>query len=172
MDEETGELRSNIACYVCRRRKIKCGREIPNCSICEHSSQICGYPQKAARPGPKIGSSQNGRKRQRASSSSEKGSSKARKRDSIEPQEETHDDNVVTGPDYASPNHSVTSATSYKQVKDMQSLSFIIHPSHECCSPEEEQAKVLTPDPPSNEEPMLTATCYALDISPDIMNRL
>ncbi|RDL38598.1 uncharacterized protein BP5553_02938 [Venustampulla echinocandica] len=172
MDEETGELRSNIACYVCRKRKIKCGREIPHCSICEQSSQSCYYPGRAARPGPKIGSTQNGRKRQRDSSNLEKGNSKPSKRHAVEPLEGAKNENTEVGGDYTSPNHSVTSTTSYKQVKDMQSLSFIIHPSHECCSPEEEQAQVHTPDPPSNEEPMLTATCYALDISPDIMNRL
>lgn len=55
--------RSTIACQVCRRRKIKCGRELPHCNLCQQSLQNCTYPEKPLRPGPKIGSTQNPRKR-------------------------------------------------------------------------------------------------------------
>lgn len=47
---------STLACYMCRKRKIKCGRELPHCTICKETSQECSYPAKPLRPGPKIGS--------------------------------------------------------------------------------------------------------------------
>lgn len=54
---------SNIACRSCRRRKVKCTREIPECSICLQTNQSCEYPKSAIRPGPKMGSTQQARKR-------------------------------------------------------------------------------------------------------------
>ena len=70
-DNEAARSRSSIACQICRKRKIKCGRELPQCTLCKQSLQNCVYPEKALRPGPKIGSTQIPRKRkiQRRSSS-------------------------------------------------------------------------------------------------------
>ncbi|KAJ9502005.1 hypothetical protein H2202_002069 [Exophiala xenobiotica] len=62
-EEEGTQLRSAIACHVCRKRKVKCGREMPQCSLCQQSLQVCEYARKPLRPGPKIGSTQNPRKR-------------------------------------------------------------------------------------------------------------
>ncbi|TVY40018.1 hypothetical protein LOCC1_G004739 [Lachnellula occidentalis] len=56
---------SHIACHMCRRRKIRCGRELPCCEVCERTSQVCEYPAQILKPGPKIGSTQRSRKRRR-----------------------------------------------------------------------------------------------------------
>lgn len=74
----------------------------------------------------------------------------------------------------ASPGPSLGSATSEWHPRHMQSLSFIIHPSHESCSPGAETEK--PPEPVSevvgNEEPLLTSTCFALSLSPDVLDSL
>ncbi|KIV81157.1 hypothetical protein PV11_08596 [Exophiala sideris] len=48
----------DVSCEACRRRKAKCDRKIPSCSLCLKSSQECCYPSKRLRPGPKTGSTQ------------------------------------------------------------------------------------------------------------------
>jgi hypothetical protein len=32
-----------LSCVVCRRRKVKCGKEQPQCRNCERLGEICGY---------------------------------------------------------------------------------------------------------------------------------
>ncbi|OAG35792.1 hypothetical protein AYO21_10026 [Fonsecaea monophora] len=63
----SGSSVSNIACCSCRRRKVKCTREIPQCGICLQTNQACEYPASSTRPGPKIGSTQQARKRKHGS---------------------------------------------------------------------------------------------------------
>ncbi|KAI1617879.1 fungal-specific transcription factor domain-containing protein [Exophiala viscosa] len=48
----------DVSCEACRRRKAKCDRKVPSCSLCLKSSQECSYPSKRLRPGPKTGSIQ------------------------------------------------------------------------------------------------------------------
>jgi len=173
MVEKTGEPRSTIACHVCRRRKIKCGRELPRCAMCEQSSQECAYPQRAARPGPKIGSSQLGRKRNRDQSGNERNYSNSNRRQSQNYREDESSENAKEATAPSSPDPSETSGASYERAKTIQSLSFIIHPSHESCSPEDAQTRTPQVAPaPSKGETAVTAICSALSISPDLMNRL
>ncbi|KAK4161038.1 putative fungal-specific transcription factor [Cladorrhinum sp. PSN259] len=56
----SGEI---LACYVCKRRKVKCDRQLPVCSLCRKLNIPCEYPAYAGRPGPKPGS--QGTKRRR-----------------------------------------------------------------------------------------------------------
>ncbi|KAK3987196.1 putative fungal-specific transcription factor [Cladorrhinum sp. PSN332] len=56
----SGEI---LACYVCKRRKVKCDRKLPICSLCSKLNIQCEYPAYAGRPGPKPGS--QGTKRRR-----------------------------------------------------------------------------------------------------------
>jgi Fungal Zn(2)-Cys(6) binuclear cluster domain len=168
MVEETGEPHSTIACHVCRKRKIKCGRELPRCAMCEQSSQECAYPQRAARPGPKIGSSQLKRKRNH-----ERNYSNSNRRQSQNYREDESSENAKAATAPSSPNPSETSGASYERAKTIQSLSFIIHPSHESCSPEDVQTRTpQVAQAPSKGETAVTAICSALSISPDLMNRL
>lgn len=56
-----------LSCQSCRRRKVRCDKELPSCSLCMKSSQICTYPPGPLKPGPKLGSSQRSLKRPRRS---------------------------------------------------------------------------------------------------------
>ncbi|KAF2495551.1 hypothetical protein BU16DRAFT_527352 [Lophium mytilinum] len=60
--------RATLACQPCRRRKAKCDRLLPSCNVCARTLQTCIYPAKRLKPGPKIGSTQRGRKRVRFNS--------------------------------------------------------------------------------------------------------
>lgn len=173
MNEETGELHSSLACHVCKKRKIKCGRELPHCHICEQTSQQCTYPSRASRPGPKIGSSQSGRKRSREFQLEER----RRAHREYGPQQDASDDDEAIERPYpaaASPGQSLGSTNSKKHSQHIQSLSFIIHPSHECCSPEEESERPLKQmhEILGNEKPLLSSTCFALGLNPDVLDNL
>lgn len=56
-----------LSCQSCRRRKVRCDKELPSCSLCTKSSQTCNYPSGPLKPGPKLGSSQRSLKRPRRS---------------------------------------------------------------------------------------------------------
>ncbi|KAF2098912.1 hypothetical protein NA57DRAFT_56548 [Rhizodiscina lignyota] len=52
-------LRSGVslmACYHCKRRKIKCDKTGPPCGTCLRNDQDCRYPSSPLKPGPKLGS--------------------------------------------------------------------------------------------------------------------
>ncbi|OQD68780.1 hypothetical protein PENDEC_c031G02206 [Penicillium decumbens] len=57
--------RSALACHACRKRKVKCDRQFPQCLVCDQTGQTCNYPLRSMKPGPKIGSSQKQRKYRR-----------------------------------------------------------------------------------------------------------
>jgi hypothetical protein len=44
-----------IACRSCRARKVRCGRELPQCFNCLSHDQTCVYPPRSLKPGPKLG---------------------------------------------------------------------------------------------------------------------
>ncbi|CAK7211590.1 hypothetical protein SBRCBS47491_001176 [Sporothrix bragantina] len=56
---------AEIACHLCRRRKVKCDRTLPHCKVCLQTDQVCEYPLHAKKPGPKIGSLQRHKRRYR-----------------------------------------------------------------------------------------------------------
>lgn len=56
-----------LSCQSCRRRKVRCDKELPSCSLCIKSSQTCTYPPGPLKPGPKLGSSQRSLKKRRRS---------------------------------------------------------------------------------------------------------
>lgn len=60
-----------LSCQSCRRRKVRCDKELPSCSLCMKSSQTCTYPPGPLKPGPKLGSSQRSLKRPRRSKEDE-----------------------------------------------------------------------------------------------------
>ncbi|KAL6236491.1 hypothetical protein BDW75DRAFT_229421 [Aspergillus navahoensis] len=47
------------ACNSCRRRKLRCSREIPACQHCRKSASECYYETKRAKPGMKAGALDN-----------------------------------------------------------------------------------------------------------------
>ncbi|PON28861.1 hypothetical protein TGAM01_v201969 [Trichoderma gamsii] len=47
---------TSVACYTCRRRKMRCSRDRPSCSSCLSLGSACSYPHSTRKPGPKPGS--------------------------------------------------------------------------------------------------------------------
>ncbi|CBF80524.1 hypothetical protein AN8426.2 [Aspergillus nidulans FGSC A4] len=47
------------ACNSCRRRKLRCSREVPACQHCRKSASECYYEAKRAKPGMKAGALDN-----------------------------------------------------------------------------------------------------------------
>lgn len=54
---------SGLACYACKRRKVKCDRQLPVCALCRKANAVCEYPTHAEKPGPKTGSLQGIKRR-------------------------------------------------------------------------------------------------------------
>ncbi|KAF2837734.1 hypothetical protein M501DRAFT_994955 [Patellaria atrata CBS 101060] len=61
--ENSPAPRPLLACYTCKRRKIKCDHGRPACSLCVKTEQVCEYPLTSAKPGPKIGAPQKRKQR-------------------------------------------------------------------------------------------------------------
>lgn len=156
--EPRHQRHSPLACFICRKRKVKCGREWPHCDICKETSQQCTYPSKAMRPGPKIGSTHaTSQKRQCKASgfvhrfcSSLTNSSVERTSREKSPAQQRHiriqlqEPGVNTAPGSpnsgspASPAQSLPSQS--PQQANMRSLSFAIHPCFDRCSPDRTEA--------------------------------
>ncbi|KAE9578583.1 hypothetical protein CGMCC3_g5526 [Colletotrichum fructicola] len=77
-----GEI-SELSCKSCKRRKAKCDRLLPHCTLCDRNSQTCVYPSTRLKPGPKTGS--RNKKRRRSSN--------------IPPEEASPDSHAKTGTD-------------------------------------------------------------------------
>ncbi|ERT01683.1 hypothetical protein HMPREF1624_02936 [Sporothrix schenckii ATCC 58251] len=71
---------AEISCQLCRRRKVKCDRTLPHCLVCIQTDQVCEYPLRPKKPGPKIGSLQRHRRRDRHRGGSDRGSDHGRTR--------------------------------------------------------------------------------------------
>lgn len=169
IDTETGELRSAIACHICRKRKIKCGRELPQCMKCAMSSQGCEYPERIHKPGPKMGSSQSPRKRKSVASTEESMVQSKRSRSHLSRED-------IQSPQASrqlpTPQASLSASSPENNPKVMQSLSFIVHPSHEVCSPEERSEAGVMSRFASIDDTLLNSSCYALGIDPNSLGRL
>jgi len=167
-DGATGSLRSSMACLVCRKRKIKCGRELPRCSFCDLSCQDCSYPQRSRKPGPKIGSSQAvPRKRAHASISSLL-QGRPERNSSQRPGE-------LGGANFrsASSDADLESNALNDSNEAIQSLSFIIHPSHESCSPEQRPRDAPAGVTTAGREATLLGVCLqSLGITYDHLDRM
>ncbi|KAK5721166.1 hypothetical protein LTR17_014807 [Elasticomyces elasticus] len=166
--EEDGEVKSSIACRVCRKRKIKCGRELSSCVLCEQSGQQCAYPDEVRRPGPRIGSTQAPRKRAASrggqSHSAEKAARLSVPADPVPPTTPPSPPPQPAEPLTTVPRIS-PEASLPTPPPSMQSLSFILHPSHDSCSP----TQLL--DPSYNQstqlrETFVEASCLALGLQP------
>ncbi|KAK5655504.1 hypothetical protein OQA88_5775 [Cercophora sp. LCS_1] len=49
----TDAAEAKLACYACKRRKVKCNRQLPVCSLCVKLNGVCEYPTHSEKPGPK-----------------------------------------------------------------------------------------------------------------------
>ncbi|KAF4844046.1 putative transcriptional regulatory protein [Colletotrichum siamense] len=53
------EAAAALACNCCRRRKLRCSREVPNCQQCRKTGSECVYESKRSKPGMKAGAIEN-----------------------------------------------------------------------------------------------------------------
>jgi hypothetical protein len=168
--KESTRARSIIACCKCRAQKIKCSRELPQCLICQTQKQQCSYPPRAQKPSPKVGSSQNTRRRRRQDHEQRQASGTTLQ-DNFE--SENEDRRTRLSHETSPSEQSSTSHTSYlKYSQHIQSLSYTIHPNHESCALEDGQDITPAVNPTYSKEAFLTSTCYLLGIGPDLMKHL
>lgn len=181
VDETTGDAVTMIACYMCRKRKIKCNRIYPECSNCTQTQQTCTYPTRVTRPGPKIGSTQNSRKRTSevlqdaepakratvvsvtAAPSSVSSNVQQLPQPSVCP-------NIVQQP--LSPSASTHSTTASHPSRDITSLSFILHPSLEPREHDPQSDAVVDMDSTRDNDSVITSACCVLGVGVTEMNQL
>ncbi|KFA72777.1 hypothetical protein S40288_06383 [Stachybotrys chartarum IBT 40288] len=58
-DSNLGAGETSLACNCCRRRKLRCSREVPTCQQCRKTGSDCVYEAKKAKPGMKAGAIDN-----------------------------------------------------------------------------------------------------------------
>lgn len=181
IDEATGEMFTSIACYVCRKRKVKCNRLYPTCSNCSQTQQTCTYPRRVTRPGPKIGTVQSNRKRNGdldAPAQSKKVKPTARMTTSGTTLQQSiplpllapaHAASISQQP--LSPSASTSSTTASHLSRDITSLSFILHPSLE--PREVEPLNELDKDPDTTDDnSIISSACFALGVGVTEMHQL
>ena len=186
---DSAEPSSNIACHACRRRKVKCGKELPFCLRCQQSAQRCVYPEKAQRPGPKIGDTRGPGKRQAQSmlaltfsclfesnlpqgSRFENGVQPEARRQRISDTacDSSGDRGQLQHPAVAqSPD--VADATTW-DARTMHNLAFLVHPSHESRSPEDRYSQTPGSVSQSTSEAFLADSCFALGVPRQKMDQL
>ncbi|KAM0244422.1 hypothetical protein ACHAP5_006224 [Fusarium lateritium] len=172
-DGDKGKAAS--ACNVCRRRKIKCGKELPHCLLCQQNSLQCDYPRELRRRGPKIGSTQKLRRRQRQHPRGRPGAFDIPYKAPIEIREPHTQLQPPVVQQSASlvtqlpqpPTRNISAST-----PNMQSLSFILHPSHESYSPGDRSIQSPSGDAPSSEQNHIAASCQDLGFEPGHLREL
>lgn len=186
--------KSELACESCRRRKAKCDRTLPCCVLCGKTSQTCTYPSKRLKPGPKVGISQQGRKRVRFDGSrgnEERGGRSgspasrqylARRSSSTSPAGAAihYESSLLPSPQATeaddTPDTSDSSDTAATNFVRAISLSSLIHPTHESC---------LTPPASVSEmsssgffinlagtQDLIMQSCHALNLSINTLQSL
>lgn len=163
-----------LACHNCKRRKIKCDRQLPECAFCKERSQKCEYPSEARKPGPKPGT------RKRSSLLSAISDKDGQLIGS--PSSRHHRNNSAAYPspselhsgivDTTSPVNSFTGVT-----PESSMLSRMIHPSHETRPPSETDAAgslIELGGLPGQTDytRMVGSVCAAFDISPQDYDKL
>lgn len=154
-----------LACHNCKRRKIRCDRQLPECAFCRERSQKCEYPTEARKPGPKPGT----RKRLSILSNSpdkDRLPTKLHRPSDISNAYLSPSHHLAATLDTTSPVNSFTGATPESNL-----LSRMIHPSHETRPPSETDAAgsliELGAGPgQSDYTRMVGSMCNAFEISP------
>jgi len=59
VDDISSAGEAALACNCCRRRKLRCSREVPTCQQCRKTGSECVYESKRAKPGMKAGAIDN-----------------------------------------------------------------------------------------------------------------
>ncbi|KIW44695.1 uncharacterized protein PV06_03148 [Exophiala oligosperma] len=178
--------RARTACFNCRKRKVRCGREAAHCSQCQVGGHQCKYPDGVKKPGPKVGSVRrgsrpnvsSGQRKERCGAPTASSISTAKdngtttqstsvpKRDSIAPsiqstpgqqQQQQHADDV-TSPITRCATNTTTDVQSDRD--DIQTISYLIHPSHEDRPPVRSNAVLTHLDNTGAEEELLMFSIF------------
>jgi hypothetical protein len=183
INETTGEAFTSIACYMCRKRKIKCNRLYPTCQNCTQNQQTCTYPRRVTKPGPKIGSIQSNRKRNEELPLPEQ-AKKPKISGPTVVSSTTLQQSLLPPPPaqaYApslpmqqarSPSASTPSTTASHLSRDITSLSFILHPSLEPRDLEPYNELNQSPDIATDDDSIISSACSALGVGATEMNQL
>lgn len=190
VDEITGEAVTMIACYMCRKRKIRCNRLYPECANCSQTQQTCKYPTRVSRPGPKIGSTQVARKRNPEAQDAEQPVKKTKpvsSKPAVPSTNASHQPLSASGPVPAqgppppppalmqppiSPSASISPSITSNPSRDITSLSFILHPSLEPREPDLRSEVVTNTDGGTDDGSIISSACYALGVGATEMNQL
>ncbi|KAM0331312.1 hypothetical protein ACHAQA_002982 [Verticillium albo-atrum] len=59
INDDAAASEAALACNCCRKRKLRCSREVPTCQQCRKTGSDCVYETKRAKPGMKAGAIEN-----------------------------------------------------------------------------------------------------------------
>ncbi|KAM0275863.1 hypothetical protein ACHAQH_007335 [Verticillium albo-atrum] len=59
INDDAAASEAALACNCCRKRKLRCSREVPACQQCRKTGSECVYETKRAKPGMKAGAIEN-----------------------------------------------------------------------------------------------------------------
>lgn len=150
-------MQAQLACYSCRQRKVRCDGALPHCSQCQRGQKACKYPEDAKKPGPKMGSIHK-KHRKRDPTTLIRGSHKVRQQGDVE--------SIFASPEPA------LKATRHQRTENIQSISYIIHPSHESCSPQSSRLDVAPADTTNGNGSLLISACCTFGVTWETMENM
>jgi hypothetical protein len=174
--------RASITCFSCRKRKIKCGRETPQCSQCRLGLHLCKYPDGVQKPGPKAGSARRARRPNGLDQDSN-----YRISGLLGPRSQDNTLRSISRCDgYTTPSGEITRGqcddnttpslqpasgnTKDPQSDDIQRISYLIHPSHETIDLGRSNPIVKHHDKTQDEERPLLFACRALEVTEEVLD--
>ncbi|KAH6999323.1 fungal-specific transcription factor domain-containing protein [Ilyonectria destructans] len=185
--EEEAKRKSSITCHSCRRRKVKCNRELPYCQVCVDSGQTCEYPDRHLKPGPKIGALVFG---SRAHLQSGRIETVNLRRDADgdrggqysqgDVEQMSIPDRQTGPPSFEKTSNASTTLRDDEQCRgrrgsqlNINDLSFILHPSHEASTPEKSQSAASVVEVVATEdESLYQKACFQLGLSEQAMEKI
>ncbi|KAH7164971.1 fungal-specific transcription factor domain-containing protein [Fusarium sp. MPI-SDFR-AT-0072] len=178
---------ADVACHSCRKRKVKCDREQPCCQVCIETGQYCEYPERVLKPGPKIGSLQRRGRRYRDRCQSKATDQQNRSNDSASPIDQTGvERSIVVDVSHSERRQSFASSSSrrksdaqdqnagHKASKlNIHDLSFILHPSHEVTTPDEEPPTAMSVESADvDNQRLFQSACQCLGLSKQSVEKM
>ncbi|KAL4810590.1 hypothetical protein BDV18DRAFT_155202 [Aspergillus unguis] len=177
--------KSDLACHSCRKRKVKCDRDLPRCMACGQTGQTCNYPLHPMKPGPKIGSFQRQRKGRQIKKTGQNEPAGYPSSSPSNPGMNAYDGDFRTLDDVLETDKAPSKATNNtdaaaeadaaeqprNQHLNMHDLSFILHPSHESSPPGGDQAQSVS-SKEGGQASLCRQACKELGVSQTLMNQM
>ncbi|KAG5756132.1 hypothetical protein H9Q70_001216 [Fusarium xylarioides] len=178
---------ADVACHSCRKRKVKCDREQPCCQVCIETGQYCEYPERVLKPGPKIGSLQLRGRRYRDRCQSKTTDQQNRSNESASPTDQTGAERSIVVDVRQSERRQSFASSSSRRKSDAQDqnaghkasklnihdLSFILHPSHEVTTPDEEPPTAMSAESADvDNQRLFQSACQCLGLSKQSVEKM